>query len=76
MIMPRVMPMRTTVEMNEGLLREAMELLGAKTKREAIHRALEALIRQKRRERLRTRLGTVELDLPLESLDEMRRDER
>jgi Arc/MetJ family transcription regulator len=68
--------MRTTIEMNVDLLRQAMEVLGVKTKREAVHRALEAVIREKRRERLRSRLGSVELNLTQESLDEMRRDAR
>ena len=68
--------MRTTIDLDEDLVREAMTLLGVKTKREAVTRSLEALIRQRRRERLRARLGKVDLDLSLEELEAMRRDER
>lgn len=68
--------MRTTIDLDEDLVREAMALLGVKTKREAVRRSLEALIRQRRRERLRARLGKVDLDLSLEELEAMRRDER
>jgi len=66
--------MRTTLELDEGLVREAMRLLGVKTKREAVRRALEAVIAEKRRERLRARLGRLELDLTLEDLARMRED--
>ena len=66
--------MRTTLELDEGLVREAMRLLGVKTKREAVRRALEAVIAEKRRERLRAKLGRLELDLTLEDLARMRED--
>ncbi len=66
--------MRTTLELDEGLVREAMRLLGVKTKREAVRRALEAVIAEKRRERLRAKLGRLELDLTLEDLAKMRED--
>lgn len=68
--------MRTTIDLDEDLVREAMALLGVKTKREAVRRSLEALVRQRRRERLRARLGKVDLDLTLEELEAMRQDER
>ena len=69
------MPMRTTVDLDEKLVREVMDLLGVKTKRQAIRRSLEALVQQQRRERLRTKLGNLELDLSLEELKGMRQDE-
>jgi len=40
--------MRTTIEIDDKLLKEALALTKAKTKKELIHRSLEALIRQKR----------------------------
>jgi len=67
--------MRTTVDLDEELVREVMDLLGVKTKRQAIRRSLEALVKQKKRERLRTKLGNLDLDLSLEELEWMRQHE-
>jgi Arc/MetJ family transcription regulator len=52
-----------------------MKLLGTTTKRETVRQALQALVAQKRRERLRAKLGRMKLSLTLERLDEMRRNE-
>lgn len=67
--------MRTTIDLDDDLIREAMDLLGERTKRAAIQRALEELIRRKRRERLRGKLGKLDLDLTLSDLERMRKDE-
>ncbi len=67
--------MRTTVDVDEKLIKEVMELLGVSTKRAAINRSLEELIRQKRRERLQAKLGKLDLALSLEDLERMRQDE-
>jgi Arc/MetJ family transcription regulator len=67
--------MRTTLDLEESLLHEAMKLLGTTTKRETVWQALQALVAQKRRERLRAKLGRMKLSLTLERLDEMRRNE-
>ena len=67
--------MRTTVDLDEELVREVMDLLGVKTKRQAIQRSLEALVKQKKRERLRTKLGNLDLDLSLEELKWIRQHE-
>ena len=67
--------MRTTVDIDERLIREAMALLRVNTKREAVQQSLEAVVRQARRRRLRSKLGNIELDITLAELDEMRRDE-
>jgi hypothetical protein len=40
--------MRTTIEIDDKLLKEALALTKAKTKKELIHRSLEALIRHQR----------------------------
>jgi len=66
---------RTTVDLDEELVREVMDLLGVKTKRQAIQRSLEALVQQKKRERLRSKLGNLDLDLSLEELEWMRQHE-
>jgi len=69
------MLMRTTVDLDDELIREVMDLLGVKTKRAAIQRSLQELIRQTRRERLRGKLGKLRLDLSFNDLERMRRDE-
>ena len=69
------MPMRTTVDIDERLIREAMVLLRVNTKREAVQHSLEAVVCQARRRRLRSKLGNIELDMTLEELRDMRRDE-
>ena len=68
--------MRTTLDVDEEVLQEAMKLLGVKTKREAVRRALQAIIAQKRREALRAKLGQLDLALTLEDLVEMRQGDR
>lgn len=40
--------MRTNIEIDETLMREAMEALGAKTKREAVEEALRRSVRARR----------------------------
>jgi Arc/MetJ family transcription regulator len=70
------MPMRTTVDIDDRLIREVMSLLKVDTKREAVQCSLEALVREARRRRLCSKLGNVELDITLEELHEMRRDEK
>jgi Arc/MetJ family transcription regulator len=69
------MHMRTTLDLEEELLQEAMKLLRVKTKREAVRRALQALIAQQRRARLQAKLGRCNLTLTLEDLEKMRRDD-
>ena len=54
---------RTTVELDEKLVARAMKSSGAKTMHEALVRGLEELIRARARESLRSRLGTVDLDI-------------
>lgn len=65
---------RTTLVLEEGLLLEAMRLAGARTKREAVERALREFIRTRQRERLVEELGTFDLDLTPEELARLRRD--
>ena len=66
--------MRTTLEIDDSLFRQAQALTKAKTKRELIHRSLEALIRQQRIERLISKLGKVQLDLTQQKLTRLRKD--
>ncbi len=48
---------RITVETDEALLEEARRVLGVHTKREAIERALQELVRQQRRRAIRVHVG-------------------
>jgi Arc/MetJ family transcription regulator len=66
---------KTTVEIDEVLLREAVNLSGAKSKKMAIEMGLRELIRSIQRKRLKKELGTYDLDLTVEDLERMRRDE-
>ena len=63
---------KTTVFIDEKLLQEAMEKIGAKTKKQTIEAGLRELIRHKEREALRRELGTYDLDLDLETLQRLR----
>lgn len=66
---------KTTVLINEKLLRDAMESIGAKTKKQTIEAGLRQLIRHREREALRKELGTYDLDLDLETLERLRNAE-
>ncbi|HLA37793.1 MAG: hypothetical protein A3D89_04090 [Planctomycetes bacterium RIFCSPHIGHO2_02_FULL_52_58] len=67
--------MRTTLDIDIKLLEEAMRLTGAKSKKETIDVSLKELIRQRRRERLLSRLGRFKLDLTLRKLERLRQGE-
>lgn len=67
--------MRTTVDINEELLREAMALANVKTQKKAIALALTEFVRIKRLDRLAARIGTFEVSLARADLDRMRSDE-
>jgi Arc/MetJ family transcription regulator len=58
--------MRTTLDLPEELIREALELTGAKTKSQLIKDALENQIRQIKRQRLLTFKGKIDLDVDLD----------
>jgi Arc/MetJ family transcription regulator len=66
---------KTTVLIDEHLLKQAMQAIGARTKREAIKAGLEVLVRRHHRESLQKELGTFDLDLNLEELDRLRNAE-
>lgn len=63
---------KITVVINEKLLKEAIEAVGAKTKREAIEAGLKELVRKKYLEALRRELGSYDLSLTLEELEKLR----
>lgn len=63
---------KTTVEIDDSLLKEAIKAIGAKTKKEAIEAGLRYLVGRQNREALRKELGTYDIDLTLEELERMR----
>ena len=66
--------MRTTVDLNDGLLQEAMRRSKARTKRETLERGLQELINAERRRALIERAGKG-FGLTLRGLYRTRRDE-
>ena len=67
--------MRTTLDIDRELLDEAVRVLGASSKRQAIEIALGEAVRARRREELVAALGTFDLQLTLEDLAGEREDE-
>jgi Arc/MetJ family transcription regulator len=65
---------RMTVTVDEGLIEEARNALGAATKSEAIRRALEEVLRRRRLQRALENAGRVELDLDPERLRRLREE--
>jgi len=60
--------MRTTLEIPEELIEEAMKLTGAKTKSQLISDALKEKIERIKRQRLLTFKGKIDLDIDLDVL--------
>jgi Arc/MetJ family transcription regulator len=66
---------KTTVFIDEELLKAAIEAIGARTKKEAIEAGLRSLVRNFNREALRKELGTFEIDLTFDELERLRNEE-
>ena len=60
--------MRTTLDLPEDLLREAMEATNIKTKTKVIITALEELVRKSKISGLKNFKGKIDLDVDLDSL--------
>lgn len=63
--------MRTNIVIDDELMQQALELTGARTKREVVELGLETLVRLKRQERLKGLRGALRWE---GNLDAMRRD--
>lgn len=63
--------MRTNIVIDDGLMRQALEASGARTKREAVELGLRTLVRLKRQEKVRGYRGTLSWS---GDLDAMRTD--
>jgi Arc/MetJ family transcription regulator len=61
----RLSYMRTTLDLPEPLIEEARTRLGFKSKTDTVVVALQALVRRKRIEELKTLLGSVRLDIDI-----------
>lgn len=66
--------MKTTVVIDDELLKEAMKVTKSRTKKEAIETGLKELVRRKNLEAFREELGTYSIGLTPEELEERRRD--
>jgi len=66
---------KTTVVIDEQLLAQAIQAAGARSKKEAIEAGLKTLIKQRNREALRRELGTFEIDINLNDLEQLRNDD-
>jgi len=64
--------MRTTIDINDILLKEVMKLSHAQTKKEAVTISFQSFIKQKKVERLTKRLGKGSLTLNHKDLEAMR----
>lgn len=66
--------MRTTIDINEDLLREAQKLTSIRKKRALVDTALQELVRQARLRQLAEMIGNTRLNLTQRSLRRMRSD--
>lgn len=67
--------MRTTIDIDEKLIKEVMEITNARTKKEMINLSLNETIKQMLKERLKSRAGSGCLNLTLDELYKMREDD-
>jgi Arc/MetJ family transcription regulator len=65
--------MKTLVDINENVLKEAMEVSGARTKKEVITLALEELIKSRLRQKLKGLAGSGLIETKLSNLKRMRK---
>lgn len=63
---------KTTVLIDETLMKEALRVTHLKTKKEVIEKGLKELLKMKNRELLRKELGTFDIDLSLDELEKRR----
>lgn len=63
--------MRTTLDLDQVLVKELMAVTKAKTKTAAIHLAISEFLRRKKIEKLLTLEGKIRLDLDWRELEEL-----
>ncbi len=62
--------MRTTLDLNDKLIQQLMDVTSAKTKTDAIHQAVAELIRRKKLDRLKSLSGKIHIDLDWKKLEQ------
>jgi Arc/MetJ family transcription regulator len=65
--------MKILVDIDEELLKEALRLSRAKTKKELVNFSLKELIRHEHIERLKSKMGSFKFNLNLRKLERMRK---
>lgn len=70
------MHMRTTLDIDAGLLDEAVERSGSKSKKDAVEAALHAFVRDLRVQELRSMIGTHDINMTPDELDRFRGRDR
>lgn len=65
--------MKTTIEIDQHLLRQAQKALGTDTIKGTVEASLRTVIRQSQLQKLADALGTIPLDLTSEQLRQQRR---
>ena len=60
--------MRTTIEIDDQLMQDALRLTGAKTKREVVEMGLRTVLRLRQQEELRRFKGKLPNDIDLEAM--------
>ena len=65
--------MKTTIEIDAALLREAQKVLGTTTIKGTVDASLKAIVRQRQLQVLADALGTIPLELTTEQLRRQRR---
>lgn len=63
---------KTTIAIDEKLLKAAIKAIGAKTKKDAIEAGLLSLVKASNREALRKELGIYDISLTLRALEKSR----
>jgi Arc/MetJ family transcription regulator len=66
---------KTSVLVDETLIKNALKATHMKSKKEVIEAGLQELIRKKNREAFRSELGSFDLELSLEELIKLRTDQ-
>ena len=66
---------KTTVDIDERLLREARDVTHLKTKKAIIERGIRELLRMNTQRILKQELGSFEIDLSLDELNKRRSEE-
>jgi Arc/MetJ family transcription regulator len=64
--------MRTLIDINDDLLKEAMKMAGVRTKKETVQRALEEFIKLRLRQELKEMAGSGAIDMSHNELKKMR----